>query len=132
MVSKQVERAGKKQMSINLPPGPPGHHRHAPENSLQQGELRYEQNIVIPVEEDLVRQDVFVGINQEHVDVDPPQQKNQKIQRAKMEFLFLLSRTRPQRRGAHHRNRFHKKRDVPPQRSSRTPPPNTLADNPSA
>src|SRR5260370_7481971 len=117
-------------MPINLPGGRPGDHRHAPENSLQQGELRYEQNIVIPVEEDLVRQDVFVGINQEHIDVDPPEQKNQKIQRAKMEFLFLLSRTRPQRCTRHHRNWLQENRQIPPNKFPPTPSSTPSLSNP--
>src|SRR5260370_12335843 len=47
-----------------------------------------------------------------------------------MEFLFLLSRTRPQRRGGHHRNRLQKKRDVRPEGFRRTSARNHLVVKP--
>jgi hypothetical protein len=101
-------------MPVNLSPRSSGDHGHAAENPQQHRKLQNEQNIVIAVGEDSVLQYVFVGVHQEHVNENPPQQKNQKIQGTQVEFLLALLRARPHHGRGHHRNRLEKQWNVRP------------------
>src|ERR1700730_10533202 len=102
-------------MPVNLSPGALRDQRHAPQNCQQDREIENEQRIVVAIECGLILQNVFVGIYKKHVQADPPQQKNQEIERGQMEFLLSLARTRPHRRRSHHRYWLQKKWDVCPE-----------------
>src|SRR5208337_3710887 len=85
LVAKQVQCAGEEKMPVNLSPGSLRHQGHAPQNPEQYGKLQNVPRIVVAIEKDFVGQNVFVGINEKHVHANPPQQKNQKIQRGQVE-----------------------------------------------
>ena len=79
LVRQQVQRAGAKQVPVDFPPSPFRDQGHATHHRHQDGELDDKEREIIGVVNGLVGHNVFVGVYQKHVQIDPPQEQDQEV-----------------------------------------------------